>query len=947
MVMKVGNYYPVMFRSTIPVTKKDNNTIQYKDFKEQASVAPYRPVEKNITNPFHPTIPSYTIQTPQKYHSLGITELSNGQKIHSYKLANGHRVTIVPMEGSPAMVKNYVNVGSMNETDDIKGISHFLEHMAFNGTTGEKGYIKLNTGDSFKKIDKLGGWTNASTNYALTDYINSTPMLEEKDLEEQIKILAGMTEDLALTPEMIEKEKGPVCSEINMILANPQTILMDQTVRSLFNIKSSADELVGGSTQHIKNLTREKVKAYYDKYYTPDNMNLVITGDVDPQKTVELVAKHFKSTKTRKGQIFEEKISPINKTTRKDIITDKATSTEIMLGFTGPKNNDTKSKIIFDILAEHIDSTKVGINKELKKINASADLGTEKISTNPNNPIMIYYVANSSEENSEKALKILFDKLARLKAPSEKELTNIKERLLQGYKNSLEYSEVLNYSIGTDLFNGNIDSLINYENIVKSITTDDINNFINTYLNVNKTAVTLVHPTTSEEKIKANHLEASKLSFKGRKSAINTDKVSEKTLNNNYKVGFYQTNNDNMFFCINLNYPLPNGVKPATREILYEILGMGTLKNSEDEFKKYQEDNNLHVSAKLTAQRLQIKGSSNLANFNKTVNKAKELLYAPRITEEEFNNVKNRIKDYIKRSQDCAGGLYNDHEAKINPLYTSKKQILEDIDSVTLDDVKNLHKFIIKNSNGTISVNTPTNNPEMKENSIKLFESLFPVKNYEYKRKEVFVPNQKTTVLTKEKPASQADIRQVFKFKFEDTPKEHVTMEIMNTILSASSIGLFNTLREKEHLAYSVYSNLDKIGDCAELSCNILTTTDNKEIGEISYDNVQKSINGFNRQIGALLNSEYTDDDLISAKRILKANLLDKEGTPSKLLSLNSGLNSKYGIDYENKLFNEIDKITRADIDALARKAFQYPPTYAIVASKDTLEANKDFFETL
>jgi predicted Zn-dependent peptidase len=160
------------------------------------------------------------------------------------------------MEGSPTIVKNYVNVGSMNETDDIKGISHFLEHMAFNGTTGENGYIKLDTGDSFKKIDRLGGWTNASTNYALTDYVNSTPLLEDKDLEEQIKILAAMTEDLALTPEMIEKEKGPVCSEINMILDNPQTILIDQTVRTLFNIKSSADELVAGSTKHIENLTK-------------------------------------------------------------------------------------------------------------------------------------------------------------------------------------------------------------------------------------------------------------------------------------------------------------------------------------------------------------------------------------------------------------------------------------------------------------------------------------------------------------------------------------------------------------------------------------------------------------------------------------------------------------------------------------------------------------------
>ena len=947
MVMKVGNFYPVMFRSSMPIIKKDNNTIQYPEIKEQATTAPHISAEKNITNPFHPIVPNYSIRTPQRFQTLGITELSNGQKIYSYKLANGYRVTVVPMEGSPATVKNYVNVGSMNETDDIKGISHFLEHMAFNGTTGENGYIKLNTGDSFKKIDKLGGWTNASTNYALTDYVNSSPMLEEKDLEKQIEIIAGMTEDLALTPEMIEKEKGPVCSEINMILDNPQTILMDQTVRSLFNVKSSADELVGGSTQHIRNLTREKVKAYYDKYYTPDNMNLVITGDVDPQKTIELVAKNFRSTKTRKGEIYEEKISPIDKTIRKDFITDKATSTEIMLGFAGPKINDTKSKIIFDIISEYIDTTGVGISKELKKMNSHASLGLEKISTNPNNPTMIFYVANSSEENSEKVLKILFDKLSRLKAPTEKELKTIKERQLQNYKNSLEYSEILNYSIGTGIFEGGLDTLVNYENIVNSISRDDIDNFINTYLNVNKVAVTLVHPQTSEEKIKANHLEAKNLNFKGRKHAINTNKVCEQTLNNNYKIGFYQTNNDNMCFDINLYYPMPNGVNPAVREVLYEILDMGTLKSSEDDFQKYQEENNIQVAANLTAQRFNIKGTSNLNNFGSTVNKAKELLYLPRITENELNVAKARLKDYIQRSQDCACGLYNDHEAMVNPLYTSKTQLLKDLDSVTLDDVKYLHKFIIKNSTGTIAINTPTNSPEMKENSIKLFETLFPVKSYEYKRKEVFIPNTKTSVLTKEKPASQADIAQVFKFKFEDTPKEYVTMEIMNTILSTSSIGLFNTLREKEHLAYSVYSNINRTGDCAELSCNILTTTDNKEIGEISYDNVQKSINGFNRQINALLNSEYTDEDLISAKRILKANLLDKEGTPSKLMSLNRGLNSNYGLDYENKLLDEIDKITRADIDALARKAFQYPPTYAIVASKDTLEANKEFFETL
>ena len=123
--------------------------------------------------------PDFAINKPIRYFKLGIETLNNGLKVHSYKLANGYRVTIIPMEGSPAVVKNYVNVGSMNETQNIKGISHFLEHMAFNGTNGQNGHIKLEVGDSFKKIDELGGWTNASTNYAITDYVNSTPQIME------------------------------------------------------------------------------------------------------------------------------------------------------------------------------------------------------------------------------------------------------------------------------------------------------------------------------------------------------------------------------------------------------------------------------------------------------------------------------------------------------------------------------------------------------------------------------------------------------------------------------------------------------------------------------------------------------------------------------------------------------------------------------------------------
>ena len=907
MVMKVGKINPVLFKNTQAVQKQEQ-TQNNMQITELSSITP-----------------DFAVKTPQKYTALETLKTENGLIIYPYKLANGQRVTIIPMEDSPATVKSYFNVGSMNETDDIKGISHFLEHMAFNGTNGSEGYLKLNQGDSFQQIEQLGGWANASTNYALTDYVNSTPLLDKSDLEKQLQVIASMSEDLALTQEMITKEKGPVCSEINMILDNPQTVVIDETVRSLFNIRSSADEMVGGSVKHIKNLTREDVKNYYDKYYTPDNMNLVITGNVDPQETIELVSKLFKSNKISQGKRYETALNPIKSTVRKDFITDKATLAGIMFGFSGPKNNDTKSKIIFEILDNYLFSSKTNLNKEFQRLNVSQEgLGLEKVSTNPNNPSMIYYGLECNEEKSEEALKVIFDILSNLKEPSQKDLDNIKEKLIQNHSNELEYSVHLNSMVGNAIFNDNMDYITDYEKIVNEITVEDVKDFINNYLDLNKAALTVVHPSTTEEALKINHNKTSQLSFKGK---------SQK-LNNNFKLGVEETKNNNAYFDITLYYKLPEGVNPAEKSVLSNIYQQ----NLEDnKYLEFAEENNLALGMALNNSNLNIQGYSGQKNFEKTLKAANELLNNPEITQGNIDKAAAKIKENIKLSQYTSSRLYNDYESQTNPLYTSKQDILDGLDKVTVEDVKALHKYIIENSTGTITTNI--DKPDA-------FESLNTVQAGKYELRDVYKPNEKTVVLTKDRPVSQADIMQTFKYEWNNTPRERALSEIMNQILTSSqTIGLFNTLREKEHLAYTVFSSSSSIGNCGELSLNILTTTDNKDIGEISYDNIQKSINGFNRQIGELLDSKYTDADLESAKRILKANLLQKEGVWAKLESANRSL--KYSDDFDTQVFNEIDNITRADIDEFAQKVFAGHPTYCVVASKDTLEANKAFLDTL
>ncbi len=247
-----------------------------------------------------------------------------------------------------------------------------------------------------------------------------------------------------------------------------------------------------------------------------------------------------------------------------------------------------------------------------------------------------------------------------------------------------------------------------------------------------------------------------------------------------------------------------------------------------------------------------------------------------------------------------------------------------------------------------MTANLPMGDKEnCKSDVINAGKSLKKVKPNKVQILKMYSGNTKPQVLTKANNNSQADIMQVYKFKCDNTLEEVVLGKIANSILSNSSIGLFDNLREKQHLAYSVFSDISREGDLGEISCNILTTTDNKEIGEYSYDNVKKSIDGFTTQIEELKNGKFTDKDLENAKLAMKAELLNDEGTNAKLRSLDSGLNSKFGIDYKNQLYSMIDGITKEDVTNFAERIFKNPPIYSIVASQDTLDANKEFFEEL
>lgn len=900
----------------------------------------------------------YSVKVPQAYIKLRVEKMVNGQEIHCYKLANGQRVMIAPMKSPKTYVNTYVNTGAMNEKDDERGISHFNEHMAFNGTLGTDGYMKLGVGDVFRKVAEMGGETNASTGMAETNYTIGIPQFEKDDLETAVAMQASMMNNLAMTDEMVEKEHGPVCSEINMYSDFMQGKANNIATKNLYSIQSSSEDLVAGRVDNIKNVDKKKVTEYYKNNYYPANMTTVITGDVEPDEAVKLIAKHFRGENKPNLDRKFEKLTPIEKSIRKDIISDKAVSTSSTICFNGPANNDAKGQAALDVaLGLLFLKSNSRIATPLKDINADITPSCNRVSTLPTDGIAISFDIDTPEANSEKALKTVFTELNNFKVKDENELEQVKTALKSKYQDRYEDPDRLNYIIGSGTLSLGISDVANQEKIIDSLTVKDVEDAVHKYMDTSKASIAVVHPASvTSESLKTNYdkINNSQVSFKGNVNhslPIDESKISNYKLNNNYDVAFYDTpQNSNAKAKITYVPKSPIEGKPGVGILLNRMLKDKTANKDVDEFGDYLDKNNLIQSISVKeGGKIEIDGKMPANNVQNFINITQEQLMMPNFDEATFNKQKGIAKEILLNAEpDVKEGILKTMYPNSAFGYTTK-DILDNIDNVTLNDVKDYYSKIMANSSATVTVAAPMADRKVQNSVLNSFAKMPTVQPNQPKLYELHKPMEKSQVVTQEAPHSQAEIMQAYNFKETGNIKDNVTFALMNGILSkGDTTGLFNNLREKEKLAYAVGSSYQGDGDNSYIVCDILTTTDNDDTGEHTYDNVQKSINGFTKQIEKMKNGEFTDKELEIVKKEFKDELrISAYGQKHIAKIVSSGQNSPYGPNRANEKYKVIDSITREDIQKAAKYAFANRPMYSIVASKNTLEANKDFFNEL
>jgi predicted Zn-dependent peptidase len=206
-------------------------------------------------------------------------------KFNRTVLPNGLRVITVPMpslESATAIVM--VGAGSRYENKKNNGISHFFEHMAFKGTEKRPSALEISS-----IIDGMGGECNAFTGKEMTGYYIKSA---KGKLEISLDILSDMLMHSKLDSAEIDKERGVIIEEINMIEDTPMRKLGDIYEELLYgDVPMGWD--IAGTKENILSISQKDFRDYMGGLYSAHNMTVVIAGGVTSENAEELVGKYF------------------------------------------------------------------------------------------------------------------------------------------------------------------------------------------------------------------------------------------------------------------------------------------------------------------------------------------------------------------------------------------------------------------------------------------------------------------------------------------------------------------------------------------------------------------------------------------------------------------------------------------------------------------------------
>lgn len=228
--------------------------------------------------------------------------------LEEYKLANGLKIILKQDLTAPLIsFQVWYRVGSRDEIGNETGMAHYLEHMMFKGTK------QFKKGEIAQAIQLKGGVFNAFTSYDYTGYYEN---FSPENLELAIKIESDRMRNSRLEQAEIDLERSVIVSELEGGENYPSTLLGKQLRATAFQKHPYHNPIIGWRSD-LENIKEPNMRAFYDKFYAPNNAFIMLAGNFDKDLALDLIDKYFSAYKRAENIVHEVPSEPVQKELRK------------------------------------------------------------------------------------------------------------------------------------------------------------------------------------------------------------------------------------------------------------------------------------------------------------------------------------------------------------------------------------------------------------------------------------------------------------------------------------------------------------------------------------------------------------------------------------------------------------------------------------------------------
>ena len=390
-------------------------------------------------------------------------------EIRSLTLDNGLKIIVWPDHDIPNVVMyNFVRAGSRNEFPGITGVSHFFEHMMFNGTSN------LEPGEFDRVMEAAGGANNAYTSNDVTVYQDWFP---KSALETIFQLESDRLENLAIVPEVFDSEREVVYSERRTSVDNNNLRrLLEQMYATAFIAHPYQFPTIGWPSD-IEAWTQEDLESYYRTYYAPNNCVMVFTGDVTSQQIFSLADEYLASIPAQEPPAPIRTVEPEQEGTRRIRIETDAQTPLLHLAFHVGSATDPETLPLSLLLSILVDGDSSRLHRLLVEDEQLA-ISVGGWQDEGFDPGLAYFYLTLPPGGDPEALEVrVVEELRRVAAEgvTEEELAKARNILLADFWRGMSTIDGKASALGNyEVFNGDYELLFDLPDRVAAIGADDL-----------------------------------------------------------------------------------------------------------------------------------------------------------------------------------------------------------------------------------------------------------------------------------------------------------------------------------------------------------------------------------------------------------------------------------------------------------------------------------------